>query len=200
MPRIGLIIAVVSTIAAVILSAYVLVTIFQFDDKPQTRTTGKALVGGPFTLVDGDGRTRTAAEFKGRPLLIYFGYTYCPDVCPTELQTMSEALDLLGDAGKAIHPLFITVDPARDTPAVMKDYVGNFHPTLIGLTGTAEQVETAAKAYRVYYRRAEDGSADDYLMDHSSIVFLMDDKGEYLTHFGRGTTPEAMAAGIRELL
>ena len=165
-----------------------------------SRILGEAQLGGPFALVDGDGRTRTDADFRGRLMLIYFGYTFCPDVCPTELQTMAQAVELLGDDAAKVQPLFITVDPERDTPEVMKAYAENFGAGMIGLTGTPEQVAQAARAYRVYYRKATSESATDYLMDHSSIVYLMGRDGRFLTHFSLGTTPEDMAKSIHKFL
>jgi protein SCO1/2 len=165
---------------------------------PRDGGSGVALIGGPFELVDQTGRAVTAQAWTGKPLLIYFGYTYCPDVCPTELSAMSAALDLLGDSVD-LQPLFITVDPARDTVAVMADYVGHFHPKMIGLTGSAEQVAVAAKAYRVYYAKGP-GEGDGYLMDHSGFVYLMGPDHRYLAHFPPSTAPEAMAKRIRELL
>ncbi|MSO75373.1 MAG: SCO family protein [Alphaproteobacteria bacterium] len=161
-------------------------------------TLGEAQIGGPFTLIDGEGVERSEGEFRGRHLLVYFGFTFCPDVCPTELQVMSAALDRLGPLAESVQPLFITIDPERDTPAAMKDYVGNFHPRLIGLTGSAQAVAKAAKAYRVYYRRNDARDASQYLMDHSSIVYLMGPDGRYLAHFGPNTKPETMAATIRK--
>lgn len=164
--------------------------------------SGNALIGGPFTLVDQDGKARTDAEFRGRLMLVYFGYTYCPDICPTELQTMSSALDALGDKAKRVQPIFITIDPERDTVAALKAYVGHFHPRLLGLTGTAREVAAAAKAYRVYYAKApvKGGGKDDYLMDHSGLVLLMGQDGRYLTHFTPQTTPEQMAKAIGKYL
>ena len=157
-------------------------------------------IGGPFTLVDGSGRTVTDADFRGRAIVVYFGYSFCPDVCPTTLQIMARAIDLLGADGEAVVPVFITVDPARDTPAVVGAYVANFHPRMVGLTGSAEQVEAAAKAYKVYYAKAETEAAagsDEYLMDHSSIIFLIGPDGRYLDHFTGGTGAEQLAAGLR---
>src|SRR5690606_6537516 len=122
-----------------------------------------------------------------------FGYTWCPDVCPTELQNMSAALDLLGDDAKEVVPIFITVDPERDTPEVMADYRSYFHPSLVALTGAPAQIAAAAKAYRIYYAKAEGDKPGEYLMDHSSFVYLMDRKGGYLTHFAPATAPETMA-------
>lgn len=161
---------------------------------------GEALVGGPFELIDGEGRTRTDAEFRGRYMLIYFGYTYCPDVCPTELQNMTNALDRLGDDAAEVRPIFISIDPERDTPEVVGSYVDHFYPGMVGLTGSPEAVAKAAKAYRVYYRRADDPKASEYLMDHSSIVYLMGPDGKFLTHFSYGTSDEEMAATIRKFL
>ena len=162
---------------------------------------GQARVGGPFTLVNEKGETVTEADFRGKFMLIYFGFTFCPDVCPTELQVMASAIEALGARGENIAPVFITIDPERDTPDVMARYVALFHPRLTGLTGTPEQVGAAAKAWHVFYRKvADDGSSEDYTMDHSSIVFLMGPDGEYLKLFAPGTSPDKMAEGIAEFL
>lgn len=162
---------------------------------------GIARIGGPFALVDQDGAARTDEDFRGRYLMIYFGYTFCPDVCPTALADMAIALDDLGPMAARVQPLFVSVDPARDTPQRLKSYVVEFHPRLIGLTGSDDQVTRAARAYRVYYAKVEDAAAGaDYLMDHSSIVYLMDPEGRYVTHFGHGTSPETMAERLREAL
>jgi protein SCO1/2 len=162
---------------------------------------GAAAIGGPFTLVDQDGRTVTDADFRGRAMLVYFGYTFCPDVCPTELGVMAAALDKLSPEQRAkVRPIFVTIDPERDTPKVMKDYVANFAPDLIGLTGSPEQVAAAAKAYKVYAAKAKGGTADSYTMDHSSIVYLMGPDGRFVGHFPGGTKPEDMAAGILKLV
>lgn len=164
-------------------------------------TSGKPLIGGPFSLVDHTGRRVTEKDFAGRYLLIYFGYTYCPDVCPAELQVMTAVLEKLGPLAERITPIFITIDPERDTVKQMASYVTNFHPRLVGLTGTSEEIRAVAKAYRVYYAKAKDGSSDaDYLMDHSSFVYLMDPRGEYVTHFPYGLGSDKMAAQIREHL
>lgn len=189
--------------AIAIAIAVVLSTAFlwrETDRNSAERGTGSALIGGEFELVDHESHVVTDADFRGKFMLIYFGYTFCPDVCPTELQAMSAAIDELGAAGTEVQPIFITVDPARDTVAVMADYRGHFHPRLIALTGTPEQISAAAKAYRVYYAKNGDESAEDYLMDHSSFVYLMDRDGRYVTHFAPNTLPEAMAARVRESL
>jgi cytochrome oxidase Cu insertion factor (SCO1/SenC/PrrC family) len=169
--------------------------------QPQDRAAlGTVQVGGPFTLTDHNGNTVTDADYRGHLLLVYFGYTYCPDICPTELLTMSEALLLVGEEASKIQPLFITVDPERDTVEVLRSYVAAFHPQLVGLTGTPEQIADVARAYRVYYAKAEGGGANDYLMDHSSFVYLMDENGTYLTHFSLGTKAEEMADVLRQYL
>jgi protein SCO1 len=202
-PRIVLWSLIGAALFAVAAFAFVLVhklTALPVASVRAVATLGEAQVGGPFTLIDGEGVERTEAEFRGRFMLVYFGFTFCPDVCPTELQVMSTALDSLGSLAERVQPLFISIDPERDTPAAMKDYVANFQPRLIGLTGSAEQVAKAAKAYRVYYRRNDARDASQYLMDHSSIVYLMGPDGRYLAHFGPNTKPETMAQAIRKQL
>ncbi len=160
-------------------------------------------IGGPFALIDQDGKAVTDKDYRGKFLLIYFGYTFCPDVCPTTLTEMSDALDLLGDDGDKVTPMLITIDPARDTAEHLKEYATYFHPRLRALTGTAEQIAAAAKAYRVYFAKAkmeEGGDPEDYLMDHSSVTYLMGPDGAFRIHFGHGTDAETMAARIREQL
>ncbi len=162
---------------------------------------GIVKIGGTFTLVDHDGKARSDGDFRGEHLLIYFGYTYCPDVCPTALSDMAGALDALGADAAKVRPLFITVDPARDTPERLKPYIANFHPRLVGLTGSEAAVTSAAKAYRVYFAKSRTAAAPgDYLVDHTSIIYLMGPDGRYLTHFTHGTTAETMAARIRDNL
>ena len=162
---------------------------------------GQPSIGGPFTLVDQNGRTVTNDALKGKPTLIYFGYTFCPDVCPTSLLLMETAVDKLGaDAAKKVNLVFITIDPERDTRKLIKDYVENFGPTFIGLTGTPEQVAAAARAYRVYYQKVPGKDGAPYLMDHSSIVYLLDRNGRFVTHFTHEAKAEAIAAGVERLL
>lgn len=162
-------------------------------------TTGTALVGGPFTLVDQTGRTVTDQDYRGRYLLVFFGFTNCPDVCPTGLQTISAALDQIGSKAERMTPILITIDPERDRPEVLADYVKAFHPRMIGLTGTAEQIQSAAKAYRVYYKKVPTGTAGDYTMDHTSIIYLMGPDGAFITHFTAGTPSDALAARLAKL-
>ena len=164
----------------------------------QIRTSGTALVGGPIKLTGHDGEVVSGEQFRGKYMLVFFGYTYCPDVCPAGLQVMTSALEELGTKADNVQPLFITIDPERDTVPVMASYVENFHPRLIGLTGTPEQIDTVAKAYRVYYKKAGDDA--DYLMDHSSILYLMDAKGKFAKHFTYTTDAAALAKQLQEFI
>jgi protein SCO1/2 len=157
-------------------------------------------LGGPFTLVNQTGRTVSDADFAGRPLLLYFGFTYCPDVCPTELGTIAAALDSMGPLGERVTPVFVTIDPERDTPAAMADYVSRFHPRMVGLTGSAEQVAQVARAYRVYYAKVRPRDSSDYLMDHSSFIYFVGPDGRVRSLFRPETTPEAIAAAITSQL
>ena len=194
----GLAIAIVAVVAIVSLQP-----MFSSGDggrSGQVTTTGAALVGGPFALTDHTGREVTDKDFQGKYALIYFGYTYCPDVCPGELQLMAAALDELGDKAEEIQPIFITVDPERDTVEHMATYVPQFHDRLIGLTGTPDQIAAAAKAYRVYYARVDDPDSTEYLMDHSSIFYLMGPDGAYVGHLTYGTKPKDFAAKLAQHL
>jgi protein SCO1/2 len=166
---------------------------------PATRSMagGEALVGGPFTLVDQHGAEVTEQDFAGRYMLIYFGYTYCPDFCPMSLSNMAQALDLLPPAqAEQVAPILITVDPERDTVEQLAEYAPLFHPRLVALTGSVEQVKQAAKAYRVYFSKADNGDPDAYLMDHSTFIYLMGPDGRYVRHFSHSAAPEEIAAGI----
>ena len=167
-----------------------------------TTQSGTALIGGAFELTDHTGKQVSDKDYLGKFMLVYFGFTYCPDICPTELQQIAGALDIIGDKRrKQITPLFVTIDPERDTRELMASYVENFHPDLVGLVGTSEQIKKMGKTYRVYFRKVMDkDSPDGYTMDHSSIVFLMDKKGRYVRHFSYGTTPQKMADGIIEAM
>lgn len=167
-------------------------------DNAGTTVQSSVPIGGPFTLTDQSGKAVTNADYRGKYLLIYFGYTYCPDVCPTELGTMARAVDLLGPQADKVQPLFISVDPERDTVAHLKEYVALFHPRLVGLTGTPEQVKAAAKAYRVYYAKApqKDAKPDEYLMDHSSFIYLMGPDGRFLGVYPAGTTADRLAQDL----
>jgi protein SCO1/2 len=162
--------------------------------------TGTPLIGGPFHLVDENGRPRSDEDFRGKLMLIYFGYSFCPDLCPTTLATMGQALDELGPKASDVAALFITVDPERDTPEHLKGYAEQFGPDFTALTGSAEQIAEAAHAYKVFYRKAETKPGTPYLMDHSSVVYLMDRIGRYLAYFGPDVTPDDMAKAIESRL
>jgi protein SCO1 len=158
-----------------------------------------AAVGGPFHLIDQDGKAVSDEDLKGRPFLVFFGFTHCPDICPTTLFDMSQMLHALGpDAGR-IGALFITVDPERDTPAVLKDYLSSFDPHLRGLTGDPAAVNAALKAFRVYAKKIPlEGS--DYTMDHTAVVYLMDKNGHFVAPFNMKRTAEAEVADLRGYL
>ena len=154
-------------------------------------------VGGPFELVDHAGRTRTEHDFRGKLLLVYFGFTYCPDICPTDLQAIGLALDKLGRDAESVQPLFISVDPARDTPKHLADYVKLFHPRLIGLSGSAEAIRKAADAYKVYYTKVDLNRDGGYTVDHTAFIYLMDREANYLGFFPPGTSSERMVEIIK---
>jgi len=158
-------------------------------------------VGGPFELTDHTGRLRTERDFRGRLMLVYFGFTYCPDICPTDLQAIGQTLDKLGRDGDSVQPLFVTVDPERDTAQHLAEYVPLFHPRLIGLTGSREAVRKAADAYKVYFAKVPIGKeAGDYTVDHTAFIYLMDRDGNYLGFFPPGTTADRMVEVIRPRL
>jgi protein SCO1/2 len=162
-------------------------------------STGQAAIGGPFVLVDQDGKTRTDADFRGRFLLIYFGYSFCPDVCPTTLQEMSDALGHLGPKRGRVVPVFITVDPARDTPRILKEYLKSFGPDFVGLTGNMKQIAQAARVYHVYIRR-HPLPGGNYSMDHSGVIYLMAPDGRFVTYYEDEIGPDKMADDLRRRL
>lgn len=149
-------------------------------------------IGGPFTLVDETGATVTDAQVITKPSLVYFGYTFCPDVCPLDTARNAEVVDLLKERGLDVTPVFISIDPERDTPEVMRDFTDNMHPDMIGLTGSAEQVKAASMAYRTYYKKQDTGD-EYYLMDHSTFTYLVLPEVGFVDFFRRETTPAEMA-------
>jgi protein SCO1/2 len=159
-------------------------------------------VGGPFELTDHTGKPRTERDFRGKLMLVYFGFTWCPDICPTDLQAIGLTLDKLGADGDSVQPLFITVDPERDTAAHLAEYVPMFHPRLIGLTGSAEAIRKAADAYKVYYAKVDPPKEDAgyYTVDHTAYIYLMDREGNYLGFFPPGTSADRMVEIIRPRL
>jgi len=174
-----------------------IVVVFDLFSMPAAQTV--ATIGGSFRLTDQNGRTVSDQDLKGHPFLVFFGFTHCPDVCPTTLFEVSEILRSLGPDANGTRALFITVDPERDTPAVMKDYLSNFDPHLWGLTGDPAAVAAVAKAYRVYYKKVplDDGG---YTMDHTAIVYLMDRNGRFVAPFNLKRSAEAAAADLRRYL
>lgn len=167
----------------------------------ERQVSGKALIGGAFTLTDSTGKRVTEQSFRGKYMLLFFGYTSCPDICPAGLQLMAGALEKLGPKAERITPVFISVDPERDTPEKLAGYVKNFDPRLVGLTGTPEEIAAVTKAYKVYYAKTPSKEhPDDYTMDHTSIIYVMDPNGEFVTHFTPATSVDEMAAKLGKIL
>jgi protein SCO1 len=173
--------------------------IFIVTGRPPAPIAITSSVGGPFKLVDQNFKPISDEDLKGRPFLVFFGFTHCPDVCPTTLFEVSEVLRVLGPEGDKVRALFVTVDPERDTPEKMKDYLSSFDPRLIGVTGTPEQITAMEKAYRVYAKKVPlEGS--NYTMDHTAIVYLMDKEGRFVTPFNLKRRPEEAAADLKRYL
>jgi protein SCO1/2 len=163
--------------------------------------SGTAKIGGSFQLTDHHGRTVSDADLRGRPALIFFGYTQCPDVCPMTMLRLTEALELLGHDGDAIQPVFITIDPLRDTPEVIADYIANFDPRFIGLTGTRQQISAVERSFAVYAKSAESADKNvNYLIDHTALTYLMGPDGAFRTFIAQTLSPTEMAEKIREHL
>ena len=156
-------------------------------------------IGGPFQLVDQNGKTFTDADLKGKWSLVYFGYTHCPDACPTALNDISIALSQLGPKRDAVRPVFITVDPERDTPESLKAYITSFDAPILALTGTPDQVAKAAKDYRVYYAKHPEAGGD-YSMDHSSVIYVMDPEGRFTASFTHESAPEQISERLKKLI
>jgi protein SCO1/2 len=156
---------------------------------------GGGAIGGPFTLINTQGKTVTDKDVITKPSLVYFGYSFCPDVCPTDLARNAEATDILEERGFDVQPVFISIDPDRDTPEVVAEFTANLHPKMVGLTGTAEQVRAASNAYKTYYRKQE-GDPEYYLMDHSVFTYLVLPSVGFVDFFKREDTPDAMAERV----
>jgi len=157
-------------------------------------------IGGPFSLIDQDGRRFTDAALKGKPTLLYFGYTYCPDICPTSLLLMETAVESLGkNAPNEVNIVFITIDPERDTPALLKNFVSNFGPKIVGATGTPDQIASVARAYKVYYQKVPSRDDAPYLMDHSSVIYLLDRDGRSVGLFTHDSSAEEISEQLRRL-
>src|ERR1700751_5942067 len=186
-------IRIVATLLAVALVGFAAFMLTRPSERPRG-----SLIGGPFALQDGAGKTVSDQTLHGRPFLVYFGYTHCPDVCPTELARISDILTKMGD--KSIPALFITVDPERDTPKIMQDYVSSFNPAIVGLSGSPEAVGATEKTFRVFARKGEKQTDGDYSMDHSSIVYLMDKNGAFVEAFNVERSPEEAAKDLEKFL
>lgn len=190
----------------------VLVTVIGFAFKPST-TTGPGVVkqtqvstagleglGGSWSLTDHNGKTVTDKDYSGKTRLMFFGFTYCPDICPTELKRLSLVLEGLGDDAAALTPLFVTIDPERDTPAVLKEYLGRFDERFIGLTGTVPQIEHMEKIYKVYAAKVDDPEMTEYTVNHSALVYLIGPDDKVLQLFHSGDTPEQIITAIRQAM
>jgi cytochrome oxidase Cu insertion factor (SCO1/SenC/PrrC family) len=160
---------------------------------------GRGSVGGPFTLSDQTDKPRSDSEFRGKLMIVYFGFTYCPDVCPTDLMAITQALDALGPAAQGIQPVFITIDPERDTK-VLADYVSAFHHSFIGLTGSTEEIRRVANLYKAFYAKVQDEQSGDYSIDHTGVIYLMGRKGEYLGFMPPQTSPDRLTEILRKNL
>ena len=171
---------------------------FVFRPPVEMQTSTAALVGGPFALVDQDGKAITDADMKGKPFLVFFGFTHCPDICPTKLFEISQALKALGNDVPDIQALFVSVDPERDTPDVLKRYLSSFDPRIKGLTGDQAAVDATVKAYRAYAKKVP--TDDGYTMDHTAVVYLMDAKGAFVTSLNMAKTDAEIADEIRRSL
>lgn len=194
---------ILSAIGLCLGAAIALITVMMDRYNPAPRSSGivnAAAIGGPYTLTDQDGKTRSDADFKSTYKLLYFGFSYCPAICPTELQKMAAALKTLPeDISTQIQPIFITIDPERDTPAVLKNYVALFDPRLVGLTGTVEQIEAVKKAYKIYGAKVppeEGAAADEYTMDHSSFIYFLTPDDQMIMLFRTNDTAEEMVRMI----
>ena len=197
-PRFVLVAAALA--ALVILGAGVFLALALRDNpRGAAGTVLASAIGGPFRLTDQNGKTVTDADLKGKWSLVYFGYTHCPDACPTALNDISIALEDLGTKRDAVRPVFITVDPERDTPEALKAYVTSFDAPILALTGTPEQVAQAAKGYRVYYAKHPEAGGE-YSMDHSSVIYVMDPQGRFTASFTHESTPEQIAERLKKLL
>lgn len=181
------------TIAILIMLALTSVSLFATKEKnslPVDSGSGKAAIGGAFTLTDQHGKTVRETDFRGRDTLVFFGFTHCPEICPTTMATITRTMELLGDKAARIVPVFISIDPARDTPARLSEFMSSFDSRIVGLTGTDEQVKQVAAEYKAYY------SGEGEMMNHSTLIYWMDKNGEYRQHFPYTVAPEELAAAL----
>ena len=187
--------AAVVSVAALVAGTYAY-TQLRTTAACQAASRAGAEIGGSFTLVSETGQTVTDQDIIQQPTLVYFGYTFCPDVCPLDTSRMAIATDILEEQGHDVLPVFITIDPERDTPEVLDDYTANLHPRMIGLTGSQEQVAAASKAYKTYYAKQDTGD-EFYLMDHSTFTYFMMPDGQLADFFRRDLSPDAVAERVR---
>jgi protein SCO1/2 len=179
--------------------ASIVLVVILVSGRDPVPSAGAAAIGGPFSLTDQNGRTVTDKDLRGHPFLVFFGFTHCPDVCPTSLFEISEVLGKLGPDAQKVSAVFVTIDPERDTPAAMKDYLSSFNPRFVGLTGDPAAIAAVAKEYRVYVKKVPLDNGD-YTMDHTALVYLMDKDGRFVTPFNLKRTPEDAAADLRRYL
>ena len=179
--------------------ASIVLVIVLVSGRDPVPSAGASAIGGPFSLVDQDGRPVTDKDLRGRPFLVFFGFTHCPDVCPTALFEISEVLGKLGPDAQRVSALFVTIDPERDTPVQMKDYLSSFNPRLVGLTGDPAAIAAVAKEYRVYVKKVPLDHGD-YTMDHTALVYLMDKDGRFVAPFNLKRSTEDAAADLRRHL
>jgi len=198
------------TLPGALLVAVVLAATQPGAEPPEARRAGAARlmnelmlgqgVGGDFTLLDAYGKSTRLADFHGKVVLLYFGFTSCPDVCPTDLLAIGQAIKSLGKEGAAVQPVFITLDPKRDTPGILREYVRNFHPGFVALTGTEAQVRRVAVAYKVFFEKVPLEGAAGYTIDHTAFIFLLDRDGKYIGFLPPGFPAERIAAALRQEL
>lgn len=190
---------IVLVMSAFVAGLVVFLAVFLYATGQFGGSPGPSAIGGPFKLIDQNGKPLTDRDLKGKPFLVFFGYTHCPDVCPTTLFELSELMRALGKDADRVNALFVTVDPDRDTPAVMKDYLSSFDPHLRGVTGDQQQIDTVEKEFRVYSKKVptKDG---DYSMDHSAVVYLMDKDGRFVAPFSLKRQPAETADALRKYL
>ncbi|RWS27341.1 synthesis of cytochrome c oxidase-like protein [Leptotrombidium deliense] len=164
--------------------------------RSQRRTIGKSAIGGPFELIDVNGKPVSSKDFLGQWLLIYFGFTHCPDVCPEEIEKMCAIVDALDSKKQPVQPLFISVDPERDSPEAVKNYLKEYSPKLLGLTGNREQINKVTKNYRIYFSKGPTDEFSDYLVDHSIVIYLINPKGEFVDYFGQSKTAKEVVTAV----
>lgn len=186
--------------AAWLLALFVCVAPVSVAVGDDSAATLRAAIGGPFELVDQNGEVRRDSDFRGQFMLVYFGYNWCPDICPMTLWQVSAALDRLGDRAGQVQPIYITVDPERDTVDAMKHYASHFHPSLVALTGSQAQIAHVAGAYHVQYEKSGNVDGDDYYVDHTAYIFLMDPSGAFLRFFSHEALAEEIASGVQDFM